>query len=188
MLTDVVHSLKMHGFKNIILIGDSGGNQPGQRAVADSLTALWKGEPVVAHIQEYYDYAGVAKYMETHGIVDGQSDNLHDDPIITLNMFITDPNTVRYDERVKAGKAVYRPMNRVVHAHIRSIMPTDSSPNEPIFLGGGARPNARFQELAADRSEIDRRLRVGADAAEALAEPVLARACLAAGLLPRPRE
>jgi tryptophanyl-tRNA synthetase len=45
----------------------------------------------------------------------------------------------------------------------------------------------RFEELAADPGEIDRRLRVGADAAEALAEPVLARACLAAGLLPRPR-
>ena len=105
MLTDVVHSLKMHGFKNIILIGDSGGNQAGQRAVADSLTAIWKGDPVVAHIQEYYDYAGVAEYMKTHGITEGQSDNLHDDPVITLNMFITDPKTVRYDERVKAGKA-----------------------------------------------------------------------------------
>ena len=105
LLTDVVHSLKMHGFKNIILIGDSGGNQPGQRAVADSLTAIWKGDPVVAHIQEYYDYAGVGKYMETKGLVDGASDNLHDDPVITLNMFITDPKSVRYDERVKAGKA-----------------------------------------------------------------------------------
>ncbi|HEY8176296.1 MAG TPA: creatininase family protein [Gemmatimonadaceae bacterium] len=105
VLTDAVYSLKMHGFKNIILIGDSGGNQSGQRAVADSLTAIWKGDPVVAHVQEYYDYAGVANYMKTHGIVDGQSDNLHDDPIITLNMFITDPNTVRYDQRVKAGKA-----------------------------------------------------------------------------------
>ena len=30
---------------------------------------------------------------------------MHDDPIITLNMFIDDPNSVRYDERVKAGKA-----------------------------------------------------------------------------------
>ena len=105
LLTDVVHSLKMHGFKNIILIGDSGGNQRGQRAVADSLTAIWKGDPVVAHIQEYYDYAGVAKYMESHGIVDGQAENLHDDPIITLNMFITDPRTVRYADRVKSGKA-----------------------------------------------------------------------------------
>jgi creatinine amidohydrolase/Fe(II)-dependent formamide hydrolase-like protein len=105
VLTDVVHSLKQHGFKNIILIGDSGGNQPGQRAVADSLTKIWNGDPVVAHIQEYYDYAGVQKYMESHGIVDGQRDNLHDDPVITLNMFITDPRSVRYQQRVKAGKA-----------------------------------------------------------------------------------
>jgi creatinine amidohydrolase len=105
VLTDVVQSLKVHGFKNIILIGDSGGNQAGQRAVADSLTGIWKGDPVVAHVQEYYDYAGVARYMQSRGIVDGQSDNLHDDPIITLNMFIADATSVRYDERVKAGKA-----------------------------------------------------------------------------------
>jgi len=105
MLTDIVGSLKMHGFKQIFLIGDSGGNQPGQRAVADSLTAIWKGDPIVAHIQEYYDYAGVTKYMETQGMVDTQKENLHDDPVITLNMFITDPKSVRYDERVKIGKA-----------------------------------------------------------------------------------
>ena len=105
MLTDVVHSLKMAGFKNIILIGDSGGNQGGQRAVADSLTAIWKGDPIVAHVQEYYDYNGVAKYMESQGMVDTKSDSLHDDPVITLNMFITDPKSVRFDDRVKAGKA-----------------------------------------------------------------------------------
>jgi creatinine amidohydrolase/Fe(II)-dependent formamide hydrolase-like protein len=107
MLTDIVHSLKVHGFKNIILFGDSGGNQPGQRAVADSLTKIWNGDPVVAHIQEYYDYAGAANFMKQHGIVEpeGKGDNLHDDPIIALNMFITDPNSIRYDERVKAGKA-----------------------------------------------------------------------------------
>ena len=29
MLTDVAHSLKMHGFRNIIFFGDSGGNQSG---------------------------------------------------------------------------------------------------------------------------------------------------------------
>lgn len=49
--------------------------------------------------------------------------------------------------RVKTGKTFYRPMNRVVHAHIRSIMPENSSPDDPVFLGGGARPNRRFQEL-----------------------------------------
>ena len=45
----------------------------------------------------------------------------------------------------------------------------------------------RFHELASDPGEVDRRLAVGADAAEALADPVLARASRAAGLLPRPR-
>ena len=50
ILTDVAHSLKMHGFENIIFIGDSGGNQNGQKAVAEKLTAQWNGNPVVAHI------------------------------------------------------------------------------------------------------------------------------------------
>ncbi len=49
--------------------------------------------------------------------------------------------------RVKTGKAFYRPMNRAVHTHIKSVMPPDLRPDEPVFLGGGARPNARFQEL-----------------------------------------
>jgi creatinine amidohydrolase/Fe(II)-dependent formamide hydrolase-like protein len=105
LLTDIAVSLAHHGFKNIIFIGDSGGNQPGQRAVADSLTAIWKGNPVIAHVQEYYDYAGVERFMRDHGIVDGKSDALHDDPIISLNMFAADPRSIRYDERVKAGKA-----------------------------------------------------------------------------------
>ena len=105
VLTDIVQSLKVHGFTNIILIGDSGGNQPGQRAVADSLTALWRGDPVVAHVQEYYDYAGTLKHMETRGLGGGKSDALHDDPVISLNMYATDPRSIRWAERVKAGKA-----------------------------------------------------------------------------------
>lgn len=105
LLSDIVHSLRMHGFQHIILIGDSGGNQAGQRAVADSLTAIWHGEPVVAHVQEYYDYAGIKKYMESKGVLENQPENLHDDPVISLNMFITDPKAIRYDERVKLGKA-----------------------------------------------------------------------------------
>ena len=104
LLTDIAHSLKMHGFKTIILIGDSGGNQPGQRLVADSLTTIWKGEPIIAHVQEYYDYNKVSEQMKGK-IIEGASDNMHDDPIITLNMFITDPKSVRYDERKQINKA-----------------------------------------------------------------------------------
>jgi hypothetical protein len=49
--------------------------------------------------------------------------------------------------RVKTDKAFYRPMNRVVHAHLRSLMPAEPRPDAPVFLGGGARPNVRFQAL-----------------------------------------
>ena len=38
-------------------------------------------------------------------------------------------------------------MNRVVHAHIKSIMPENPASDDPVFLGGGSRPNARFREL-----------------------------------------
>ena len=72
VLTDLVHSLKAHGFTRIILIGDSGGNQSGQRWVADSVTKIWQGSPIVAHIQEYYDYASVfARQVEAHGRAGG---------------------------------------------------------------------------------------------------------------------
>jgi creatinine amidohydrolase len=105
VLRDAAESLQAHGFKNIIFIGDSGGNQAGQKAVAEELTAKWAGKALALHIPEYYDYASVSKHMTANGIVDGKSDGMHDDPIITLNMFIDDPNSVRYDARVKAGKA-----------------------------------------------------------------------------------
>lgn len=49
--------------------------------------------------------------------------------------------------RVKTGKAFYRPMNRVVHAHLKAIMPAAPRPDGPVFVGGGARPNARFHGL-----------------------------------------
>ena len=111
LLTDIAESLQAHGFKNIIFIGDSGGNQKGQAAVAEKLTAKWAGKALALHIGEYYDYASVGKYMEGQGLKEGKSDSMHDDPIITLNMFIDDPNSVRFNERVKAGKATINGVN-----------------------------------------------------------------------------
>jgi creatinine amidohydrolase len=107
LLTDIVRSYKAHGFETVILIGDSGGNQEGMKKVADTLNAQWSGHPVVAHIPEYYAYNTVAKLLVDLGVTkaDGPRDNLHDDPGISLNMFVTDPNSIRYEQRVKAGKA-----------------------------------------------------------------------------------
>jgi creatinine amidohydrolase/Fe(II)-dependent formamide hydrolase-like protein len=107
LVTDIVHSFKMHGFRQIILISDSGGNVRGMQAVAQQFTDEWKGDPVVAYIPEYYDYASVQAWLREQGVMKegAASDGLHDDPAIALNMFITDPRSIRWDARVKAGKA-----------------------------------------------------------------------------------
>ena len=107
MLIDMAQSFKVNGFQNIILIGDSGGNVSGMKNVATKLTAQWNGTPVVAHIPEYYDYASVAKLLNEIGVTkpEMKGDNLHDDPGITMNMMVTDPESVRWQARVKAGKA-----------------------------------------------------------------------------------
>jgi len=49
--------------------------------------------------------------------------------------------------RVKTGKSFCRPMNRVVHAHLKSLRTGDMMPDDPVFQGGGSRPNVRFREL-----------------------------------------
>lgn len=108
LLTDIAHSLKMHGFTNIIFIGDSGGNQNGQKAVADKLTAQFAGSAFVATIPGYYTAPpGTPNVLRTLGVTkDGMPDDgLHDSPGITLNMLLTEPNSVRWDARVKAKKA-----------------------------------------------------------------------------------
>ncbi len=105
MLTDVGASLRAHGFEHIIYIGDSGGNQRGMAAVAQALNQRW-GETVAHHIPEFYDNEGVVAHMENElGIVEGESDGYHDFYWITALQMVTDPATVRYDERVAADKA-----------------------------------------------------------------------------------
>ena len=104
MLDDIGSSLKAHGFKHIIYIGDSGGNQTGMKAVAERQNQRW-GRPIAHFIPEFYDYPGVRAHMEREfGIMQG-NDGIHDDYQITALMMTVDPTVVRYDQRVKAGKA-----------------------------------------------------------------------------------
>ncbi len=107
VLTDVAMSLAAHGFTDIVLIGDSGGNQQGMAAVAEALNSRWSGEPTQAHyVSEFYTYADVIAYMENDlGVRQTEDDGIHDDPAITALMMVTDPEAVRYDQRVAAGHA-----------------------------------------------------------------------------------
>ena len=55
---------------------------------------------------EFYAYRAVFTYMENElGIVEGESDGIHDDYVITSIMAVDDPTSVRYEQRVAAGKA-----------------------------------------------------------------------------------
>jgi creatinine amidohydrolase len=56
LLDAAARSLKAHGFKNILFIGDSGGNQGGLRTVADALTKEWEGSGArVFALTDYYE-------------------------------------------------------------------------------------------------------------------------------------
>jgi len=107
LLEDIARSLQSHGFTNVVFIGDSGGNQEGMKNVAAKLNQGWKGTGSRAHfIPEFYRYADVFTYMDKSlGIKEGKNDGFHDDYVITSIMLAEDPETVRYDQRVAAGKA-----------------------------------------------------------------------------------
>jgi len=104
LLIDICASFRAHGFANVVLIGDSGGNQEGMKAVAAELNAKWAGGKTRAHfISEYYDYAGVEKWLAEQGIKQ-TPEGYHDDFAITAQMMVVDPAMVRMKERIAAGK------------------------------------------------------------------------------------
>lgn len=104
LLTDICASLRAHGFTHIVLIGDSGGNQKGMKAVAGRLNAKWNGSKTRLHfIPEYYDYRGLAKWLEQQGIHQAP-EGIHDDFGITAIMMTVDPTSVRMKQRLAAKK------------------------------------------------------------------------------------
>jgi creatinine amidohydrolase/Fe(II)-dependent formamide hydrolase-like protein len=110
VLRDVATSLKSQGFQNIVLLGDSGGNTAGMRAVAQDLSAKWSGSGArIHHVPEYYNWTsagGVRQFVKDNGIDENASaDGIHDEYGLTAVMMASDPKIVRFDERVAAGKA-----------------------------------------------------------------------------------
>ncbi|HEV3002969.1 MAG TPA: creatininase family protein [Pirellulales bacterium] len=103
LLGDICGSLRTHGFKDIVLLGDSGGNQPGMKRVAELLNARWTNGPRVHFIPEYYDYGEVAEWLEKEGLHQ-VAEGLHDDLAVTAILMTVDPNLVRMKERGAAGK------------------------------------------------------------------------------------
>lgn len=104
LLTDICASLATHGFANIVLIGDSGGNQAGMKVVAEQLNARWGNRRTKVHyLPEYYDYDSVSKFLEEHGIEE-TPEGLHDDFGMTAVMMSVDPDSVRTQQRIDANQ------------------------------------------------------------------------------------
>jgi creatinine amidohydrolase/Fe(II)-dependent formamide hydrolase-like protein len=109
LLEDIATSLKLHGFSDIAMIGDSGGNQRGMQAVADRLNDNWQDSDTRVHfIREFYTpgWEETERYTEeVLRVVEGESDGHHDDMWVTSMMMVYDPETVRYRQRMDADLA-----------------------------------------------------------------------------------
>ena len=101
LLGDICASLRTHGFKHIVLIGDSGGNQEGMKAVVARLNENSRGGRL-HYIAEYYNFPAVGQWLEDQGIHQ-VPEGLHDDFGMTAVMMSVDPQSVRTAQRIAAG-------------------------------------------------------------------------------------
>lgn len=107
VLTDIAQSLKAHGFKEIIFIGDSGGGQQeSMTSVADALGGLWAESGVrVLHLPEFYakDKNAGEYLVKELDIKQEPITNLHTDYRYEAVMAVVDPTTIRAEQRLVAG-------------------------------------------------------------------------------------
>ena len=107
LLTDIAGSLRQAGFKDIVMIGDSGGNQAGMADTAERLNAAWPAARV-HFVREFYDpgWEETERYTEEElGVAESRHDGHHDDIWVTAMMMVTDPVQVRHAQRVEKGLA-----------------------------------------------------------------------------------
>lgn len=68
VLEFTARSFRAHGFLDIVLLGDSGGNYAGQRAVAQALNKEWASTSIRVHsVEANYDANGSAEWLRRQG-------------------------------------------------------------------------------------------------------------------------
>lgn len=111
VLEDVGNSLRSQGFKHIVFIGDSGGNQNGMEATAEVLNERWAGGASAHYIVEYYrEDIWSCEYLKEELGIFQQPDNCsatrdqyHDDVHYSSIIATIDPARIRAEQRIKAG-------------------------------------------------------------------------------------
>ncbi|MDA1092119.1 MAG: creatininase family protein [Acidobacteria bacterium] len=97
VLEYAARSLKQHGFLDIALLGDSGGNQASQAAVAERLNREWAATSVrVHHLTDYYPGRGDEWLVEQGVPVEdvGTHAGMHD----TASLLFLDASKLRLDQ------------------------------------------------------------------------------------------
>jgi len=100
-------SLQLHGFRDIVFLGDHGSTQTGEEAVARRLNREWAGKPARAYaIVEYYraSESGFARLLESRGYSASEI-GTHAGLADTALMMALDPGLVRSD-RLRPGEGV----------------------------------------------------------------------------------
>lgn len=104
VLEAAARSFAVQGFRDIVFLGDSGGNQAGQAAVARRLNRAWAGAPTRAHAIDAYYHASTAggrALLRSRGYSDAEIGN-HAGALDTSLMLAVDPSLVRQD-RLRAA-------------------------------------------------------------------------------------
>lgn len=105
LLEAAATSFKGAGFKTILFIGDSGGNQNGMKAVAEKLTPQWQAEGVkVLFIGDYYEksHADANKWITANLKIPADKIGGHANILDTSELMFVNPAKVRLD-RLEAG-------------------------------------------------------------------------------------
>jgi creatinine amidohydrolase len=100
VLEFAARSFKLHGFRDIVLLGDHGGYQSDDRAVADRLNREWAGTSVRVHaLDEYYrvTQADYVQALESKGYAEKEI-GTHAGLADTSLMLAVDPSMVRTDK------------------------------------------------------------------------------------------
>jgi len=106
LLEHTARSLKAGGFKDIIFIGDSGGNQNGMRDLATKLNTEWRGSGYRAHfIGDYYTKSSTdaRKYITDQLKIPAADIGNHAGMVDTSELMYVNPNHVRLNKRAPGG-------------------------------------------------------------------------------------
>jgi hypothetical protein len=120
LLRDICRSYRAHGFADIVLLGDSGGNQQGMENVAEQLNEQWRDGPARVHYlrEYYYEDQWSYEFLKARGITQidesatseenrdrptSTRNGMHDDVYYEAQIAVQDPELIRANQRLATG-------------------------------------------------------------------------------------